>query len=114
MLDLAVPMHYLSSMARVNPETRVCSLDGCSRLLYARGWCRPHWARHIRSGDLDLQDRGRPWTFNEHRLCMNLPTDRSGTRAARDAVITLAKAMGRTRGALSTRRNKYLKQLAKS
>ena len=101
-------------MARVNIETRICNVAGCSNLLYAKTWCRPHWARFRRSGDLDLQSRGRPWSFDEHRLCMGLPTDRSGVRAARDTVTALAASMGRTRTALTTRRNKYLKQLVKS
>ena len=94
-------------MARVTPEYRVCSVDGCDRLLYARSWCRPHWSRHWRTGDLDLQVLERAWTAADHRRVMSLPTDKSGIRARRHTVTELAVILGRTRTALTTRRHKF-------
>ena len=31
--------------------TRLCSLDGCERVHYSRGWCEMHWKRWRRWGD---------------------------------------------------------------
>lgn len=28
-----------------------CSLDGCSKLVFSRGWCQMHYARWLRHGD---------------------------------------------------------------
>lgn len=35
---------------------QVCSIDGCDRASYARGWCNPHWQRWKRSGDPGLAE----------------------------------------------------------
>ena len=105
-------MHYMCRMARVKPETRRCTVAGCSRLFYARGWCRPHWSRHWRTGDLDLQDRGRPWTPGEDAVLMDLETTRNGRRAVDHTVVALAREMGRTKNSLCSRRCILLKSRA--
>lgn len=30
---------------------RICSIEGCGRKHYARGWCNMHWSRWLRHGD---------------------------------------------------------------
>ena len=37
---------------------RICSIDGCSRALYARGWCSAHYRRWRRRGTTDHIRRG--------------------------------------------------------
>lgn len=32
-------------------QTKLCSIDGCERVLRSRGWCATHWARWRKSGD---------------------------------------------------------------
>jgi hypothetical protein len=40
---------------RTYPKRRVgveeCEIDGCSRVIFARGWCGAHWRRWRRWGD---------------------------------------------------------------
>jgi hypothetical protein len=45
-------------------DSAVCSLDGCDRAAVAHGWCRRHYARWKRTGQLDA----RPW--ERQRTCM--------------------------------------------
>lgn len=33
---------------------KVCTIEGCTRRLYSRGWCATHWARWRRNGDPTL------------------------------------------------------------
>ena len=35
----------------MNP-TRICTIDGCDRRHFARGYCRPHYAAAMRSGEI--------------------------------------------------------------
>src|SRR5262245_8612145 len=42
---------------RVHGDLAVCSVDGCERWAVARGWCRRHYARWKRTGQLEA----RPW-----------------------------------------------------
>lgn len=30
---------------------RICSIEGCQKTVFARGWCRAHWTRWRRHGD---------------------------------------------------------------
>src|SRR5258708_3898419 len=39
----------------------VCSVDGCDRASVARGWCRRHYARWQRTGQLEA----RPWEHQD-------------------------------------------------
>ena len=39
--------------------TRTCSVEGCERPFYGRTWCRMHYARWQRNGDL-IRRQGRP------------------------------------------------------
>ena len=82
-------------------------------MVYAKGLCRPHWARMRRSGDLDLRDRGRPWAPGEDAILMDLPTTRNGRRAEDFTVTDLAADLGRTRDAVTSRRHKLLAGLIK-
>jgi len=41
------------------PET--CTVDGCDRVVVARGWCRRHYSRWQRTGQLDA----RPWQHQD-------------------------------------------------
>ena len=93
--------------------TRTCSVAGCDRKFYAKSLCRPHWARMRRSGDLNLRDRGRPWTPGEDAILMDLPTTRNGRRAEDFTVTDLAADLGRTRAAVTSRRHKLLAGLIK-
>ena len=80
---------------------------------YAKGLCRAHWSRFARSGDLNLRDRGRPWTPGEDAILMDLPTTRNGRRAEDFTVTDLAADLGRTRAAVTSRRHKLLAGLIK-
>lgn len=37
-------------MAESNVTSRICSVDGCERILHAGGLCSMHYARHVRHG----------------------------------------------------------------
>lgn len=43
------PLDDTPGGAAVNKGT--CSIDGCCKHAYARGWCRAHWQRWRRNGD---------------------------------------------------------------
>lgn len=34
---------------------KVCSVEDCSKLYYAKGYCRMHYARQLRNGDIELR-----------------------------------------------------------
>lgn len=36
---------------------RICSIEGCGRKHYGRGWCERHWRRWRTTGSTDLQPR---------------------------------------------------------
>lgn len=44
-------------------DAKVCEIEGCERRPVGRGWCRKHWQRWRRTGDvLTVRPTGRPRT----------------------------------------------------
>jgi len=43
-------------------STPRCSVEGCERSIYGRGWCNKHWARWYRHGDTSLAGHWAPPT----------------------------------------------------
>ena len=41
-------------------KTFICSVEGCDRVHFGRGFCRPHYCRHKRNGDAGSEKIGKP------------------------------------------------------
>ena len=81
-----------------------CSVDGCTRPFYARDMCRPHYARFMRTGDLDLSPRGVPWTIAQDGLLLALLHQRAPSRRFGNGVLVdTAEGMGRTTASVAQR-----------
>ena len=56
---------------------RICSVDGCGKRHYARGWCQPHWKRWNKHGDPEAgrpswgTERGEPVRFLKEVITRN-------------------------------------------
>ena len=59
----------------MNP-TRICTIDGCDKLAFARGWCTTHYERWRRHGDPMNAGRGPQFFTAEERF--NARTERRG------------------------------------
>ena len=87
---------------------RICSVEGCERHHYAKGWCRPHYSHHQRTGNLNMRPLRRRWSKVEDRLILDLPEYPTG-RAKHKTVKEIAALLGRSSGSTAERR-KRLKQ----
>lgn len=52
----------MPTLARVQREQRICSIEGCGRAVDTKGWCGAHYMRWRRHGDPEI---GRPFRHQD-------------------------------------------------
>lgn len=90
-----------------------CTIEGCGRSHYGRGWCVVHWTRWRRTGSTELRLREpdaipwcecaepRPYAGPLMPICRHVPLPGQCTRCRNPVYEALVASLGEREGAVA-------------